>query len=62
MTKQTLKQHIESQGRTITWIAKQINMSQPLLTMKLNGNARLDQKTINNVSKILGIKKENVII
>ena len=59
--KQTLKQHIESQGRTITWIAKQINMSQPLLTMKLNGNARLDQKTINKVSKILGIKKENVI-
>ena len=60
--KQTLKQHIESQGRTITWIAKQIGMSQPLLTMKLNGSARLDQKTINKVSKILGIKKENVII
>lgn len=59
--KQTLKDHIKSQGRTISWVAKQIGISQPLLSMQLNGSATLQEETIEKVVKILGITKNEVL-
>lgn len=59
--KQTLKQHIKSQGRTISWIAEQIGISQPLLSMQLNGNATLQDDVIDKVCEVINIDRELVI-
>lgn len=59
--KKTLRQYIDDQGRTISWIAKQIDMSQPLLSMQLNGKATLHESTVDSVCKLLGLNKEEVL-
>lgn len=56
----TLKDHIKAQGRTISWVAKQIGMSQPLLSMQLNGSATLQDSTIDSVCETIGIHKSTV--
>ena len=62
MDKMTLKKHIKAQGRTISWVAEQIDQSQPYLSMKLNGSgeARLDNDTIVKVCDIISVDVENV--
>lgn len=59
--KQTLKNHIKSQGRTFSWVAEQIGISQPLFSMKLNGTTTLDQDTKTKACDILGIDLNDVL-
>lgn len=57
----TLKEHISKKGIKISWIAEQIDISQPLLSMQLNGKATLQEDTIDKVCKLLSIDRDLVV-
>lgn len=58
---QHLKRHIKEKGIKISWIAEQIDISQPLLSMQLNGKATLQEDTIEKVCELLSIDRDLVV-
>lgn len=55
-----LKEHIKQKGLKISWIAQQIGISQPLLSMQLNGKATLQEETVLKVCALLNIDRDLV--
>lgn len=60
-TMKTLKQHIKTQGRNVSWIAEQIDISQPLLSMQLSGKATLQPSVKTDIIKLLSLDEKQVI-
>lgn len=57
----TLKQHIKEQGRNVSWIAEQIDISQPLLSMQLNGKATLQPSVRADIIELLSLDEKQVL-
>lgn len=47
------KKQIESKGLKITWIAKKVGISQPLLSMYLSGDRNMPKEIEQKVKEIL---------
>ena len=47
------KKQNESKGLKITWIAKKVGISQPLLSMYLNGDRNMPKEIEQKVKEIL---------
>lgn len=53
--KKSLKDLIKDRGISVTWVAKKIGISQPLLHMKLNGKATMDDETKVKILAVIDI-------
>jgi len=60
--KKSLKELIQDKGIKIICVAKKIGVSQPLLTMKLNGNATMDDTTKEKILQALNIDVNEIIL
>jgi len=49
----SLKQRIKNKGLKITWIAEQIKVSQPALSMYLNGTRDMPNDVKQRIEKII---------
>lgn len=50
-----LKNAIKKQGRTISWVAEQVDIAQPTLSQKLNGKAKFRYDEVMDIKKVLGL-------
>lgn len=48
-----IKLKIKQKGLKISWVAKQIGISQPSLSMYLNGNREMPIEIKNKINKLL---------
>lgn len=49
------KKEITKRGLMITWIAHQMGLSQPYLSMKIHGHKPMTEKEQKKLDKILGL-------
>ena len=48
-----MKEKIKNKGLKISWIAKQVGISQPLLSMYLNGSRSMPEQIEKKIKEVL---------